>query len=239
MQWRQETTDQNRILIPCPACRDADEMFFWFEHLGDADGHYGAADPRFDTTSIRLFRDGSLVAQRSAPRGAFPATEAAADYRLVVDTTSTAPWQQLSSRTHTAWEFRSAAPSAAGDLPAWYECAVNRGTRDCAFVPLMYVHYDLGLDRLNQAAAGRTHRFAIDVVGQPFASQPDVRSVDVDVSYDDGASWQRAQVQRQDGEWQVTVRHPASAGYVSLRVEAEGAGGAAVTEEIIRAYQLR
>ena len=65
------------------------------------------------------------------------------------------------------------------------------------------------------------------------------RSVDVDVSYDDGATWRQTQVERRHGEWQVTVQHPATAGYVSLRVEAEGAGGAAVTEEIIRAYQLR
>jgi hypothetical protein len=103
----------------------------------------------------------------------------------------------------------------------------------------MYLDYDLGLDRQNQAPAGRTHRFDVDVVGQPFASRPDVRSVEVDVSYDDGATWRQAQAQRRHGEWQVTVRHPATASYVSLRVVAEGAGGAAVTEEIIRAYQLR
>lgn len=97
----------------------------------------------------------------------------------------------------------------------------------------MYLDYDLELDRNNQAPAGRTHRVEVDVV-----SQPDVRSVDVDVSYDGGETWRQAQVQRWHGEWRVTVRHPATADYVSLRVEAEGAG-AAVTEEIIRAYELR
>ena len=123
------------------------------------------------------------------------------------------------------------------DIP--FDCVVDNQYGKFVVMKLLYLDYALGLDRQNQAAAGRTHRFTIDVVGQPFAPRPDVRSLDVDVSYDAGPSWRVAQVPRRRGAWQVTVHHPASAEYVSLRVRAEGAGGAAVTEETIRAYQLR
>jgi hypothetical protein len=142
---------------------------------------------------------------------------------LVIDTSSTAPWRELSPRTHSIWQFRSAA----------------RGSRACAFVPMMYVDYDLGTDVHNSAPAGRTYRFDLRLVGQPCGPRPDVRSVDVDVSYDDGTTWRPTQTQRIGGRWQVTVDHPATATYVSLRVDAEGTGGAGVTGEIIRAYRLR
>jgi subtilisin family serine protease len=234
-----ETTEQDRITFPCAACRDDDEMFFWFEHLGDNQrGHYGAADSRFDTTSVRLFRDDTLIAQRSSPRGAFPTVPGAADYRLVVDTTSTAPWRELSPRTHSVWRFRSAAPSASGDLPAWYVCAQGRD-RNCGFLPLVYLDYGLDLDLQNRAPAANTYLFYVRPVGQPFGPRPDVRTVDVDVSYDHGATWQTAAVRRAGDRWQVSVRHPANAEDVSLRVNAEAAGGSGVTEEIIGAYRLR
>jgi len=52
---------------------------------------------------------------------------------------------------------------------------------------------------------------------QPGAPGAGVRSLTVDVSYDDGKTWQKAPLRRDGGGWVASVRHPAAAGFVSLR----------------------
>jgi subtilisin family serine protease len=235
---REELTDQNRVAIECPACRDADELFFWIQDFGDsAEGHYGFFDTRWENSATRLFRNGELVVSRRTGRGVLPAVSEPADYRLEIDSFAAAPWT-VQTNANTVWSFRSGAPTANGNLPPWYACATGRG-RECAFLPLLFLDYDLGLDLLNQARAGKTHVIGIEVGAQPFAPDPDVRSLSVEASYDDGATWQPAQVRRSGrNRYTATLRHPSDAAYVSLRVEAEAAGGSAVSQELIRAYRV-
>jgi hypothetical protein len=240
---RQELTAQDRIAVPCTACRDGDELFLWLEDSGDgAAGHYGAFDTRWENSATRLYRDGELVVSRRTGRGVLPAVAGAADYRLEIDNFSKAPWS-WGTTSKSAWTFHSAAPNRDGGLPPWYACAIDRPDRgrDCAFLTLLFARYDLPLDALNRALAGRPYHFTVSVDGQPFAPQPQVREVSLDVSYDDGATWQPAQVSRvgKSGTYEVTVRHPGSAQFVSLRLRAEDDHGNGLTQEVTRAYRLR
>lgn len=107
-------------------------------------------------------------------------------------------------------------------------------------VPLPMVQLDYGVDT---DLAGRADRHAGLTV---TASQlPGVRSAvgkpTVDLSYDDGKTWQRAELGR-DGRgegWRTSLRAPKGAKFVSLRVGATDHDGDSVTQTLTRAFGLR
>lgn len=61
----------------------------------------------------------------------------------------------------------------------------------------------------------------------------------VQVSYDDGKTWQPTQVQQHNGHWTISLTHPAVKGYVSLRAAATDTAGNTVEQTTTRAYALR
>ncbi|MGW5157711.1 hypothetical protein ACWEPN_19735 [Nonomuraea wenchangensis] len=62
-----------------------------------------------------------------------------------------------------------------------------------------------------------------------------VQRLSVEVSYDDGATWTRAEVHGPA----AVLRHPAGDGYVSLRARAVDGAGNTAEQTIIRAYRIR
>lgn len=103
----------------------------------------------------------------------------------------------------------------------------------------MTVRYDAGLDDHSRARAGAAHRIGVTFQAPPGAEAPDVRRLSVQVSYDDGKTWQETTVRDGDDGWTVSLRHPADAEYVSLRASAADAAGNTVEQTTIRAYALR
>jgi hypothetical protein len=73
---------------------------------------------------------------------------------------------------------------------------------------------------------------------QPGSAARPVRTVVVEVSHDDGATWRRVPFTGHGQEGQATVRHPAGPGFVSLRGRATDAAGNTVTVTVIRAYWI-
>ena len=66
-----------------------------------------------------------------------------------------------------------------------------------------------------------------------------VTKVTLDVSYDDGATWQKVTVSKgADGKWSGSLKLPKKAGFVSVRASATSSTGYTVSQEIIRAYGL-
>ena len=61
----------------------------------------------------------------------------------------------------------------------------------------------------------------------------------LDVSYDDGATWQPSHVVRLGHHGLALLWHPTTAGFVSLRTSARDAAGNTVTQTVLRAYQIR
>ncbi|WP_433258203.1 hypothetical protein ACQPYK_22775 [Streptosporangium sp. CA-135522] len=90
------------------------------------------------------------------------------------------------------------------------------------------------LDERNTAPAGKAYAVPVTVRAQPGSAAGTVRALAVDVSYDDGATWQKAPV----AGGIVFLRHPAVVGFVSLRARATTASGVTADQTIIRAYRI-
>ncbi|WP_345569687.1 S8 family serine peptidase [Nonomuraea rosea] len=220
--------------VPCALCRDGDR-FVPGEQWRDSDpGHYSNLSPV--TSAPRLFAGEQEVAVQGRRPRSFTVPGAAGPYRLEsVDTTG----RTLSKQVATTWQFASTPPSG---TPAGYSCSFGTS---CAFQPAVQVAYDLPLDLLNRAAAGKT--FAFDLRAGAHSAirrAPEAERVKVEFSVDDGTTWRAADRVRKrgDGRFRVEIVHPALAqtsGFVSLRVTASDKAGGSVTQTINRAYALR
>jgi len=103
----------------------------------------------------------------------------------------------------------------------------------------MAVRYAPALDKEYAAPAGQRFQIPIRVEHQPGSAGGKVTGLTVQVSYDDGATWQSAPVSGGGSKWTASVTHPAGAGHVSLRAIATDSKGGKVEQTIIRAYLLR
>lgn len=121
----------------------------------------------------------------------------------------------LSTEVRSEWRFRSGA-----------------GTGERAALPLLDVRYALGLDDRNTADG--PVRGTVSAAHQPGSPSAGVRSLGVEVSFDDGATWRQVPVR--GGKIEIP---DGPAGFASLRASATDALGNSVTETIIRAYAVR
>ena len=190
-------------------------------HIGEGDSFRCAA-------KVVLYRNGQEISTGDGEVKLYAPPEAS-DYRLVAEATSGLDWLGLSTRVRADWTFRS-----------------GRTGQD-VLLPLLTVRYAPALDRWNAAPAGRAFAIPLTVEygddeapwHQPTPS-PKVAKLGVEVSYDDGRTWHPARLTATAGNrWIARVVHPAGNGSVSLRAVAKAASGDAVTQTVIRAYELR
>jgi hypothetical protein len=165
---------------------------------------------RTDSARLTLSRDGVVLGESPELGGSFAVPAGAGTYRL--EAAATRSISAFSTRVTAAWTFRSATAAE-------------------AVVPLTTVRFTPRLDDHNLAPAGQAFTFPVQVAARARLA--------VDVSYDDGVTWQAATVTGSGPRRAVTVRHPADASFVALRATAVEDGGDAVTESITRAYGLR
>jgi hypothetical protein len=203
------------------ASRTGDRIDVALPLYGDRSGHAGSFVPT-DTSRTALYRDGELIGESPASgRGSFTVPADTAGYRLeVADTRGT---EDLTTRLSATWTFRSGHTD--GTAP----------TR----LPLPAVRFTPALDADHAAAANRGFDLPVAVESQPGAPAPRITGLTVEVSYDDGATWSTVPVRPAAGGWTGTVRHPAGAGFASLRATATDAGGTTVTQTVVRAYRIR
>ncbi len=165
-----------------------------------------------------LYRDGTLHSKVDVPGEAvFDVPPGAAEYRLMTRVQNDSDWP-LSTDVSAAWTFRS----GHGDQ----------------VLPLLSIGFDPKVDFVNHAPGGKAFSFPVTVARQAGSGTAAVRSLTVDVSYDDGATWTPANVTRHGTKWTVSLRHPKS-GFVSLRAKAADARGNRVEQTIVRAYGLK
>jgi hypothetical protein len=212
------------VAAPTHALRSGDTLRFALPSATDSSSDHSGS---FGTVTGRLLRGSEVV--RTFPFGIFgsvPVPPTEEPYRLEVSTRRVehSVWATTLS-SETAWTFRSAQPAGA-DVP----------------LPLLDLDYDLGLGRLNDARAGRTHVFSIGTRRLDVPSGLRLRSLELDVSYDDGQTWREARLWvHRDRGWAL-VRHPKLAqtnGFVGLRVRAEDVDGNTIEQTTLRAFQLR
>ncbi|OLF09076.1 hypothetical protein BLA60_21055 [Actinophytocola xinjiangensis] len=199
--------------------RDDGKIVVSLPMYGDSAGRPRRPDSLTSATgSLTVYREGTEL-------GTVPVTEFAeypvpaddAAYRVVADARrDDAGWTQ-STVVSAEWAFRS---SSAGEGSA---------------LPMLTTRFDPAVDLHNSAPGDRTFSFAAHAERQDGPAR--IRSLSVEVSYDDGATWQRAEVTRGKDRWRVTVRHPAS-GYASLRSTVSDVDGNRMTQTIVRAYRI-
>jgi subtilisin family serine protease len=186
---------------------------------GDAAGRPRMVDPFSDATgSVTVYRDG--VALGTGPVTDFveyPVPDQDSAYRVVADARQADATWSLSTVVTAEWNFRS---SAAGEGKA---------------LPMLTARFDPAVSLRNQAPGNRRFSFPLHVERQDGPAR--IAAVSVDVSYDDGATWQPADVRRDHDHWTVAVRHPRS-GYASLRTRASDADGNRLEQTVLRAYQI-
>jgi len=186
--------------------------------FSDADGHLGGS--AFDSARTRLFRGGRLVGETQEPGfvvADVPAGPARFRLETTVDRSSVA---DVSTRLSATWRFRSAHASDEG-----------------AALPLSVVRFHPNVDGRNRAA--RVMWLPVTVQRHPGSSAGRVRSLRVDVSFDDGRTWARTSLVRSGGIWRAKISAPGNARYVSLRAGADDSRGNSVSQVVIRAYGLR
>lgn len=198
------------------AARFGDVVFIGVPMFSDSSGNSGFSVT--ESASSKLFRNGELINESSAPGDAFVQVPPdAANYRLSTETVRPAAFD-LTTKISATWTFRSGHASEAGEP-----------------LPLSAIRFTPTLDDSNSARAGRP--FLVPVALQlQSGSTVRPRQLSVDVSYDEGKTWEMADV-----SWNLVVRlhHRAKAKSVSLRAKATDRDGNTVEQTIIRAYKLR
>ncbi|MFE0803954.1 S8 family serine peptidase [Streptomyces sp. NPDC058812] len=220
--WGQQRAG-NRLQFNAPGWGDSGP-----DHTGFGDV-WSEGSGMSQTTSVYL--DGELVDQGTG--SAAYVDDAPADertYRLVTDTALDAGRWRLGTEGHAEWTFRSAATPE------------DRWT----YLPLINLSFDVGTDLAGEVRGGKKLRVGIGaehVAGAPGTGT--IGGGKLEVSYDDGETWQQVRLRGGDGEgdgqasWHGTLSVPRDAGHVSLRASARDDRGGSVTQEIVRAVAVR
>lgn len=205
------------------ACRLGNLLNIRLPLLSDAADHPrpAQADGQLDTGSTQLYRNGSVLGTTALPgRGVFYAGAAeGAEYRLTADVTRDHPEWPLSTRVSGSWTFHEQ----------------EGQTEGCRALPLLAVRFAPPVDLRNATSGGREVSFPVTVTRQDGPAV--ITSPEVEISYDDGASWQPVAVRPDGGRWTATVTHPAG-GFATLRAKATDANGNSVEQTVVRAYRI-
>ncbi|HCT81663.1 MAG TPA: peptidase S8 [Micromonosporaceae bacterium] len=195
-----------------------DEIGVFPPLFGDSEGRAGFG--KFTSARTALYRNGSLVGEKPLPYAVFEVPAAAAQYRVESTVERGAP-ARLSTKVHTVWGFNSA-----------HVDGVKR-------LPVTAMGFSPQLDRHNSARARGYMVIPVKVWQQPGSDAKRLKSLKVQVSHDDGATWKEAIVISVLGQRFVLLANPAQAGFVSLRAQAEDVAGNTVDQTIIRAYEVK
>lgn len=241
----------------CAGCREqslfGDEIF-WALHVlrtgdpqqfGTVIGGFGpiSDDPADPYRGLRMFRNGEELPADDDTFGSrmFLLPPEPSDYRLELDYTAG------EDRTITEWEFRSGSgtgPAPVGDSPCFFGMATGLPL-SCQVEPLIYLRYaGLDTDLYDRVAAPGAHWFEVHVERQASTEAlPTIAGLKLWVSYDDGETWQQAQVKAQSGgRYEVKVVHPPATqrvlDSVTLRAEAWDVAGNRVSQIVPDAYRL-
>jgi hypothetical protein len=72
----------------------------------------------------------------------------------------------------------------------------------------------------------------------PGSTKAQTKSIRLEASADDGATWRPVPLTRTGPGWTATLTNPPAAGFVSLRAAVTDTAGNGVTQLIIRAYAV-
>ncbi|TDB88249.1 hypothetical protein [Actinomadura sp. 7K534] len=185
----------------------------------DSSGRTGSIDRT--TNEFTLAADGQTIATGTGQLYASLAPESKR-YTLTWDRTANPEIAVFSTATKTEWSFES-------HHIEWEE----------QILPLHLLRLAVpGLSDDNAAAPGSESRIPVKVRPVEGLPTPEITSMSVETSADDGGTWQAAPSAEEDGTWIATVTNPDAPGFVSLRITATDADGNTVTQTVVRAYKV-
>ncbi|MEV7420801.1 S8 family peptidase [Streptomyces sp. NPDC089919] len=187
----------------------------------DGGGHPGYSVP---TGGFARLESGGKVLLQTGPNEWFstdvPAAKAV--YTLTEEATRSSKDATISTKVSGVWTFTSAKP------------ATDKGV----LLPLSTVRLSPALSLTGTAKAGSTLKVPLHV-GGAAAAKGRVATLTVKVSYDGGATWHPLTVSTDSkGARSVSVKHPATAGGVTFRVDLKDKSGNTTRETITNAYRL-
>jgi subtilisin family serine protease len=185
---------------------------------GDGDGRFGWTT--LATGRITILRDGTRIGETTEPPAVVEVPARTGRFQVRVETTRSAP-AQLATGNSLEWTFDS------GHVDG------ERG------LPVSILRFSPRLDARNQAPAGTLFPVPVTIERQPGSAAAPNRTLTVEASFDDGATWRSVAVLPTPKGTVAMVPHPARAGYVSLRATAVDTAGNIVRQTLIRAYGLR
>jgi subtilisin family serine protease len=183
-------------------------------------GYFNDSDDDLLDRKVVLTADGKQVGSGNRPLWRFNVPVKAKTFRLKYDVDAS-KFTPVSVRSSTTWTFRAPAPQGHGSVPA----------------PLLTVDYDLGLDLRNQPS-GKPAVFKVARVAGSGAAK--VTGFKLWTSVDDGKTWRAVTVKALGGgRFSAPMPTPVKGQSVSVRVATQDAGGSALDQQIIKAYQVR
>jgi hypothetical protein len=142
-------------------------------------------------------------------------------YQLYTEATRDVPWTNLGTASNAMWEFTT----APGDTDT--------------VLPVSVVNFDAEDIENGYAEAGSDQDVELEFTTQPGAEQQACTAMRFEVSYDDGATWEEVEIDRDGNRAEAELELPEDAAFVSVRFSAEDAAGNTVTHTTIRSYGLR
>lgn len=203
--------------------RYLDAMYIPAPGWGDSGaGHVGETRGNYDVKNWMALHQGDRQLDWGNSEY-LPVSELAAErlpYRLVVDNDRGAWANPYSTHTLTEWNFTSGAT----------------GVESAEALPLIQLDYGVDTDKAGRA--DRRSKLTVTASHLPGA-MPAIGKPSVEISYDDGATWQRAGLDRHGDGWRTSLDAPKKAGFATLRVTARDSAGNSVSQTITRAFGLR
>ncbi|MEV7811443.1 S8 family serine peptidase [Streptomyces flaveolus] len=200
--------------------RNGNVISAYLPQFNDGAGHWNTIAGAPAETSLQA--DGKEI---SDPHGISPTDDVAtytvpagdSAYKLTLDTSRDPASTPVSTRVRTEWTFRS------HETPegAW------------SALPLSVVRFHPRLTLASTAKAGQRFDVPFRIEGAAAGQQP--RKLAFEVSYDEGNTWQPAEAV---GGTHLSLKHPATAGSVSLRARLTDAQGNTLVQTIERAYLI-
>ncbi|MGW6406283.1 S8 family peptidase [Streptomyces vinaceus] len=190
-------------------------------------GHYAQPGSFGDVGGLVLKRNGEQIGDSWYPSGVFEVPAEDAVYELTQQIEKfgqpARTWQRSQAVT-TTWTFRS------HQDPAQYSQAL----------PVLFPSLSIPADGMKTLPAANGQTIGLAVTGHAGYAPGALKSAKLAYSYD-GEHWTPAAVTERNGRWSAVVDHAgAGAGrQVSLKVELTDANGAAVTQTVVRAYDIR
>jgi hypothetical protein len=198
--------------------RLGNELFVQPSLYGDEAGNAGQSV--LSSARFELYRGDELVSSSASPGGSATVPPEESTYRAVVRTERPRDVFDVSTAVEASWTFRSGYVDEESLVPQ--QVSVIR------FAPR--------LDDANSAPAGKGLLVPVWLQHNATGAVERPRTLSVEVSYDEGKTWQKANTLVNTF---VLVLHPADAESVSLRATATARDGTTVTQTVIRAYKLR